>query len=48
MTSPYHPEYGLPHDVRVSVLVDLGRQLDRNIGVSTIYRWRKEMEKTND
>jgi hypothetical protein len=22
--------------------------LDRNIGVSTIYRWRKEMEKTND
>ena len=50
----YHPDYGLPHEVRVSVLVDIGTQpvrkvaLDRNIVVSTIYRWRKDMEKTDD
>ena len=49
--SPYHPDYGLPHEVRVSVLVDIGTRpvrqvaLDHNIGVSTIYRWRKEMER---
>jgi len=48
--NPFHPDYGLPHEYRKVVLVDLGTRpvrqvaLDRNIGVSTIYRWRKEME----
>jgi transposase len=52
--NPFHPDYGLPHEYRKVVLVDIGTRpvrqvaLDRNIGVSTIYRWRKEMEKTND
>jgi transposase len=52
--NPFHPDYGLPHEYRKVVLVDIGTRpvrqvaMDRNIGVSTIYRWRKEMEKTND
>jgi transposase-like protein len=51
--NPYHPDYGLPHSYRVSVLMDLmSRSVeqvaeDHSLSVRTIYKWRKDMRKTN-
>lgn len=46
----YHPDYGLPDPYRVRAL-DLARMTSvayaskrLNVSVSSIYRWRKDME----
>ena len=48
MTSPYHPEYGLPDDHRREVLrtaallsVRLAASIHR-VSVSTVYRWQRD------
>jgi len=47
--SPFHPDYGLPQDLRLTIL-RTAEQTDpataaktHNVGVSTIYRWRAIM-----
>jgi len=51
--NPYHPDYGLPHSYRVSVLMDLmSRSVeqvaeDHSLSVRTIYKWRKDMREAN-
>lgn len=50
----YHPDYGLPNEIRICALRDakemhisLAAQKNR-VAVSTIYKWRKDMENKND
>ena len=46
----YHPDYGLPDDVRMTILKDAAvigvKRAARAHGVSTtvIYNWRKQLE----
>ena len=47
--SPYHPDYGLPQDLRITILRTAEQTSPakaaktHNVAVSTIYRWRKVM-----
>ena len=47
--SPYHPDYGLPQDLRITILRTAEQTNPataaetHNVAVSTIYRWRKVM-----
>jgi transposase-like protein len=49
--SVYHPDYGLPDEVRIRALRDaedmhisLAAQKNR-VAMSTLYRWRKDMKR---
>lgn len=51
MNNVYHPDYGLSDEVRIRALRDakemhisLAAQKNR-VAISTIYKWRKDMEK---
>ena len=47
--SPYHPDYGLPQDLRITILRTAEQTSPataaetHNVAVSTIYRWRAVM-----
>ena len=55
MINPYHPDYGIPHQVRASVVQDLTDKTVREVAItrrfsqSSVYRWRKALktEETN-
>ena len=47
--NPYHPDYGLPQDLRLTILRTAEQTnpataaKTHNVGISTIYRWRAVM-----
>ena len=49
--TPFHPDYGLPQDHRLQVLRTAEQTSPaqaaeiHNIGLSTIYKWRKVMRR---
>jgi transposase-like protein len=49
--SVYHPDYGLPDEVRIRALrdaeemhINLAAQKNR-VAMSTLYKWRKDMKR---
>jgi len=50
MMNPFHPDYGIPHFVRVSVVQDLRDKTVREVAITrrfstaSIYRWRKALK----
>jgi hypothetical protein len=50
LKNPFHPDYGIPHSVRVLVVADLDTSTVKEVAVAhrfstaSLYRWRKALK----